>query len=211
MFCLLHGFGVGQRYFDPLAAELGGEQVRPLFREPLSIAELADRVGELLPGPAVVVGNSMGCQVATELALRRPELVEGLVLIGPTVDPSARSLLRQGARLALDAWFEHPRLTGIVLRDYLRFGPAHIWRQARYVLADAIEARLGALDMPALIIRGAHDPVCPAAWGQEAARLLRTQMVTIAGAAHAAHFSHPRQVAAEIRRLPVRESAAPHG
>ncbi|MBA2460637.1 MAG: alpha/beta fold hydrolase [Actinobacteria bacterium] len=142
----------------------------------------------------------MGCQVATKLALRRPELVRALVLIGPTVDPDARNAMRHAFRLALDAWFEPPRLTGIV-RDYLRLGPSRIVRQAQYALADAIEERLPAIQAPSLVIRGAHDPVCPAAWAHEAAHLIRSRLITIAGAGHAAHYSHPRQVADEIDRL----------
>src|SRR5919109_4737970 len=38
---------------------------------------------------AHLLGYSFGCQVSAELAARRAELVERLVLQGPTVDPSA--------------------------------------------------------------------------------------------------------------------------
>jgi pimeloyl-ACP methyl ester carboxylesterase len=43
-----------------------------------------------LPSVAVL-GNSFGCQVAVELAVRHPDRVAGLVLVGPTMDPSART------------------------------------------------------------------------------------------------------------------------
>lgn len=201
MFCLVHGLGVGQAYFDPLARELGGEQLRLEQREPAPIPELAAELEARLSEPAVVIANSMGCQSAAELAARRPELLEALVLVGPTVDPDARSAVRHAIRLARDAWFEPPKLTAIVLRDYLAFGPRRLLVQARYALDDAIEERLPAVEVPALVLRGAHDPLCPAAWGQRAAALLRTRLVTIAGAGHAVHYSHPRQVAAEVRRL----------
>lgn len=210
MYCLLHGLGVGQRYFDPLARELDGESFRPEQRRPLPIPELAAELAELLPEPAVIVANSMGCQVAAELAVRQPELVEALVLVGPTVDPAARGFVRQGFRLSLDAWFEPPRLTGLVLADYLRYGLVRLWRQAWYALDDAVEERLPGIEAPSLVVRGAHDPLCPAQWGQEAAALLRTRLVTVAGAGHAVHYSHPRQVAAEVRRL-VAETRALHG
>ena len=201
MLCLVHGLGVGQSYFDPLSRALDGPQVRPEQRRPLPVAELAAELERRLTEPAVVVGNSMGCQVAAELAYRRPELVVALVLVGPTVDPRARSAVRYAFRLALDAWFEPPGLTAIVLRDYLAYGPRRLVRQARLALEHPIEERLPALDVPALVIRGAHDPLCPAEWGQEAAALLRTRLVTVAGAGHAVHYSHPREVSREIRRL----------
>jgi pimeloyl-ACP methyl ester carboxylesterase len=210
VFCLVPGLGVSQRYFDPLAHELGGEQLRPEQPEPLPIRELAARLEASLTEPAVLVSNSMGCQIATELAVRRPELVEALVLVGPTVDPDARGLLRNAFRLSLDAWFEPPRLTGIVLRDYLRRGPRRLLRQAQFALDDEIELRLPAIHAPSLVVRGAHDPLCPPAWCQAAAALLRTRLITVAGAGHAVHYSHPREVAVEISRL-LAETRALHG
>jgi pimeloyl-ACP methyl ester carboxylesterase len=210
VFCLVHGLGVSQRYFEPLARVLGGEQLRPELREPLSIVELAAQLESTLTGPAVVIANSMGCQIASAVALRRPELVEALVLVGPTVDPGARSAVRQALRLARDAWFEPPRLTGLVLADYVRAGPRRLFSHARFALADAIEERLPEIQVPSLVLRGVHDPLCPESWGQQSAALLRTRLVTIAGAGHAVHYSHPEEVAAEVSRL-LAETRAPHG
>ena len=45
-----------------------------------------------------LVGNSFGAQVVVEAALRHPERVESIVLLGPTVDPAARSLVVQAIR-----------------------------------------------------------------------------------------------------------------
>ncbi len=210
MFCLVPGLGVGQRYFEPLARALGGEQLRPEPSEPLSIPELATQLESTLSEATVVIANSMGCQIASLVALRSPELVRALVFVGPTIDASARSMLRNAFRLARDAWFEPPRLTGIVVSDYVRWGPRRLFSQARFALADRIEERLPEIRVPALVIRGVHDPLCPAPWGQQAAALLRTRLVTIAGAGHAAHYSHPVQVAAEVSRL-LEETPAPHG
>lgn len=203
MVVLVHGLGVGQRYFDPLARELGPELLRPEFREPAPIAELGSRLGELLDSPVALVANSMGCQIATALAVQRPELVRSLALIGPTVDSRTHSLVRHVFRLAADAWFEPFRLNGIVISDYATFGPLALLRQARHALDDRIEERLPLLDVPALVVRGVHDPLCPPEWAQEAAALLpQGRLVTIAGAGHAVHFSHPREVAEAIRSLP---------
>jgi pimeloyl-ACP methyl ester carboxylesterase len=200
---LVHGLGVGQRYFDPLARELGAELLRPVFREAAPIAELGSRLGELLDEPAALVANSMGCQIATALAVQRPELVSSLALIGPTVDAATHSLVRHVFRLAADAWFEPLRLTGIVLSDYATFGPLALLRQARYALDDRIEERLPLIEAPAIVVRGVHDQLCPPGWARAAAALLpQGRLVTIAGAAHAPHFSHPREVAAVIRALP---------
>ncbi len=203
MIAFVHGLGVGQRYFEPLARELGNGLVRPEFREPASIAELGSQLGDLLDGPTLLVANSMGCQVATALAVQRPELVRSLALVGPTVDSRTHSFVRHVFRLAADGWFEPLRLTATVISDYATFGPRALLRQARHALDDRIEERLPLLDVPAIVVRGAHDPLCQAGWAQEAAGLLpQGRLVTIAGAGHAVHFSHPREVADAIRALP---------
>lgn len=207
MVVLVHGLGVSQRYFDPLARELGHELLRPEFPESAPIAELGSRLGELLAerldAPAALVANSMGCQIATALAVQRPELVCSLALVGPTVDARSHSLVRHLFRLATDAWFEPLRLNAIVIVDYATFGPLALFRQARHALDDRIEERLPLLDVPAVVVRGVHDPLCPPEWAQEAAALLpQGRLVTIAGAGHAVHFSHPQDVAAAITALP---------
>ena len=202
MTVLVHGLGVGARYFRRLAAELGPETRVPEVREPLPIPELAARFADEFAEPAIVVANSMGCQVAAELAVRRPELVEALVLVGPTVEPRARGVVRHVGRLAVDAWYEPPGLTAIVVRDYLAMGPLDVFRQARHALAHRIEYVLPQVEQPAVVVRGAHDPLCPAEWAREATTLLpHGRLVTVAGAAHAAHYSHPREIARLVREL----------
>src|SRR5450755_601050 len=51
-------------------------------------------IGEL-GGPAVVVGNSMGAGSAVLAAAERPDLVSGLVLVGPFVRDPAISAMRR--------------------------------------------------------------------------------------------------------------------
>lgn len=209
MILLVHGLGVGARYFRPLAAELGDGTRIPELREPLPIPELAVRLAATLDESATVVANSMGCQVAAELAVRRPELVQSLVLVGPTVDPRGGGWIRHVARLLADGWYEPPRLTAIVARDYLSMGPVDVFRQARHALEHRIEELLPQIEQDAIVVRGAHDRLCPARWARDAASLLpRGRLVTIAGAGHAAHFSHPGEVAALVRELRETPAAA---
>lgn len=56
------------------------------FGGTLSIASFADDVAalaEILPGPVIIGGISMGAAIALRLAVMRPDLVRGLVLIRP--------------------------------------------------------------------------------------------------------------------------------
>jgi pimeloyl-ACP methyl ester carboxylesterase len=59
-------------------------------------------IEELGGGPAVLVGNSMGAGAAVWAAAERPEVVGGLVLVGPFVrNPKSNPLLRMAFRLAM--------------------------------------------------------------------------------------------------------------
>ena len=101
----------------PLAAELAGHhpvQVVDLLGFGLSgdpgrvlgVAEHADHLAAWLEAgglpPVAMLGNSFGCQVAVELAVRHPDRVRGLVLVGPTMDPSARTAPREVLRWLRD-------------------------------------------------------------------------------------------------------------
>lgn len=135
---LVHGIGVSGRYFGPLAAELAGrarvvvpdlpgfgDSPRP--SAPLSVEEhaqvvagLVERLGLRRP---VLVGHSMGAQVVTEVAVRRPDLTAGIVLVGPVADPRARSAVRQGLRLLRSVPYEPVRGALLQVREWLRTGP----------------------------------------------------------------------------------------
>lgn len=53
---------------------------RSPWTDRIDYVDMAQRVAEVLPGPATVVGHSMGGKVAMVLALTRPDLVERLVV-----------------------------------------------------------------------------------------------------------------------------------
>ena len=211
----VHGFGVSSRYFAPLARELAatnpvaavdlpgyGRSERP--PRALGVPELADALRAWLDvlgldRPALVA-NSMGCQIAVDLAARAPERVDRLVLVGPTIDPAARSFSRQAARLVLDSVREPPSLLAIIALDYGLFGPLRLGRTARFALADRIEAKLLRVRAPALVVRGERDGLVPQRWAAEAASLLpRGRLAVVPGKAHAVHFSAPRRVASLVR------------
>ncbi len=78
-----------------VAPDLPGAGRSPHAARLLTVPELADTVHDLLAattGPAVVVANSFGCQVAVELAVRHPSAVRRLVLTSPVVAPRTRNL-----------------------------------------------------------------------------------------------------------------------
>jgi 2-hydroxy-6-oxonona-2,4-dienedioate hydrolase len=213
----VHGLGVSSAYWVPLAARLArthrvyvpdlaghgpaehpDEGIPPVEGMAEGVVDWLDALGLRR---AVLVGNSMGCQVAAEVAARHPERVAALVLVGPTVDPEGRGFLRQAARLAASAPHEDASLDALVVRDYVRMGPRLLADELRAMLAHRIERVLPLVEAPTLVVRGEHDRVAPARWAAEAARLAGGGWVEIPDAGHAVHFDRPDRVAAVIRGL----------
>ena len=132
---LVHGFGVSSRYMVPLGEALArdfrvyapdlpgfGRSEQPA--DVLDISGLAEALASWMAalglGPAVLIGNSLGCQVIVEVALRHSERVACLVLQGPTPDPAARSAGQQVLRQVMVARHDGtPRLLWIALADFV--------------------------------------------------------------------------------------------
>ena len=183
---LVHGLGVSHRYIarlrlDALRPDLAGS----------TIDELTRSLEARLAAPSTLVANSVGCQVAVELSLRRPELVRSLLLIGPTWDPWAPTIPRQLLRLLNGSYREPPSLLPVLAWEYTRWGPRRMLRTARSMLAHPMAARLEHVRVPAIVLRGERDPVCGDRWARVAADAAKAELVEVPGAAHAVHWSHP--------------------
>jgi 2-hydroxy-6-oxonona-2,4-dienedioate hydrolase len=208
---LVHGLGVSSRYLVPVAERLaarrrvllpdlpgfGRSQPSPgVLDVPGLGAALAGWLDEVGVQRTPLLANSLGCQVVVELAVAEPDRVDALVLVGPTVDPAARSLVRQAARLLATAPFEQPALDLLVLREY-GTRPLRTLRTARAMLRDRIEEKLPLLRCPVLVVRGARDAVVSQRWAEEVARLARGELVVLPGG-HALNYSSPDALAAAV-------------
>jgi 2-hydroxy-6-oxonona-2,4-dienedioate hydrolase len=213
---LVHGQVVSSRYMIPTAERLASEfpvaaPDLPGFghteRPPhvLSIGQLADSLAAWMEASgldrAVLVGNSMGCQIIVEFAIRYPSRVSKAVLQGPTADPAARTAPRQIARWLLNSIREPPSLGAILLIDYLQAGKRRALRTfLQDLLRDPIEEKLPHVQAPTLVVRGSRDPIVPQRWAEEATRLLPCgRLVVIPGAAHTINYSAPREFVRVIR------------
>jgi pimeloyl-ACP methyl ester carboxylesterase len=208
---LVPGIGVSGSYFVPLARRLArrvptfaidlagaGRSGRPPNAE--SVPQLADFLTAWLDAVeierATFVGNSMGCQVLVDLASRRPERVDRLVLTSPTVDSHARSGLEVLWALARDLPHERLSLVPILLADYVRFGVIRFVQTGLYALQDKPEEKLPQIEAPTLVVRGDLDPLVPQRWAEEVRDLLPNgRLVVLQGEPHAAHYSAPDRVA----------------
>ncbi|MDK0523887.1 alpha/beta hydrolase [Streptomyces sp. ML-6] len=129
----VHGAGISSRSFRPFLAALGryhdvwavdlpgfGASEGPTGRMPLRA--LSDALARWLPAtgpePVVLLGGSFGCQVAVDVAVRHPDRVAGLVLVGPTVGLGARTVVRQLGRWLRNAPHERASLARLNIADY---------------------------------------------------------------------------------------------
>lgn len=178
-FVLIHGIGMSHRYLTRLHTQLAEEADvhsidlpgfggLPQPGRDLGIPAMAEVLGTVLDGidsgPVVLVGHSMGAQWAVELAAQRPDLVRGVVAMGPVADEKHRSLPAQALALTIESFGEPPAVNYQVFSDYVRCGPRWYLTQVRHMLSYPIEERVAALTMPILVLRGGSDPVAGLDW-----------------------------------------------
>lgn len=157
---------------------------------------------------AVLVGHSLGAQVAGEVALLAPERVERLVLIAPTGDPTRPSVLLQAARLLRGAAHEPPLLLAIAVVDYLRAGPGQMVMLMRRAVRRASRQLDVTVDVPLLVVRGALDRVCTQAWCEQIVSTKPgSRLVVVPDTAHGIAFDAPTELV-ELLRAEVRATEA---
>jgi pimeloyl-ACP methyl ester carboxylesterase len=170
----------------------------------LDVAGLADALAAWMRmaglSGAALVGNPIGCQAIVESVLRHPDLVEKVVLQGPTMDPRAGSALRQMGRLLVDTTHKPPSLVTIEGLDSIRTGVFRSWRTFRHALDYPLKERLPKVRVPALIVHGSRDRISPRHWAEEVARLLPDgRLVFLPGTLHTANYAAPSEFARVVR------------
>ena len=212
---LIHGFVLASDYMMPLAHMLAplsrvyaldlpgyGQSDKPRHR--MGLAQLADSVAEWMEalklGTACFVGNSFGCQIIAEFAVRHAALAERLVLQGPTIDPQAKTLFEQIRRLIRNSRVESPGLGWVMVRDYWRAGLQRIIATAQMALDDCLEAKLAMITVPTLVMRGSQDVLASQEWVERMVRLLpQGQLLVIPGLAHTMNYTAPETFVQAIR------------
>jgi 2-hydroxy-6-oxonona-2,4-dienedioate hydrolase len=214
---LVHGVIVSSRYLLPAGVELashfpvivpdlpgyGLSAGGPAAPTVASLADAAiDCAGAAGHDRINLVGNSFGAQVAVAAAVRHPARVERLVLVGPTVDPDARSLVAQYLRWQRCAADEHLSVLPLMARDLADVGPRRALRLLRVMLDDRIEDRLPQVRCPTLVVRGGRDRVAPDGWARRVAALVPNgRLAVLPGYAHMPHFSGPLALVPLVREF----------
>jgi len=136
---------------------------------------------EALGSPAVVVGNSMGAGAAVCAAADHPDLVTGLVLLGPFVrDGDVGALTRALMRVALaPPWAaatwkaylprlyagrlpaDHGSYISRVVASIRRPGYARAFSRTTRISHAPAQARIHKVTAPTLVVMGEQDPDFP--------------------------------------------------
>ena len=149
--------------------------------------------------PVVLIGHSASCQIVAEVALRKPERVAGLVLVGPTTDPRAATwpgLVRRWLRTAAH---ERPGQIPLLVRAYARTGLVSMARGMDAARRHRLDRTLAGVTCPVLVVRGRADAICPADWAAALAGAAPQGSVeTLPAGAHMVPVTHPEALAARI-------------
>jgi pimeloyl-ACP methyl ester carboxylesterase len=175
---------------------------------------------------AVIVGHSMGTQVALRLAIDNPGRTAALVLIGGYVSmrrnlavqelATALSTLADPVDTAFVKEFQASTLAQPVPRGWFdmvvaesRKVPARIWREAcQGFLIDDPVSELARIRAPTLILWGEKDAICTRA-DQDAlmAGIPHARLVVYRGGGHGLHWEEPARTAADVASF-VQDHAA---
>ena len=183
-------------------------------------ADVAEEViSKLAPGGAILLGNSVGGFAAARLAIRRPELIEGLVIVdgggfggrSPLVRVfcalMARPRFLRAVYPAFSAAYMRARTTAdATARETAiattRADPglgaiAGLWRSFASPEHD-LRREASAITAPTLLIWGRRDPVIPRRIGRRMQRLIPGSKLVVLDTGHVPHTTEPGLVAAEI-------------
>lgn len=231
---LLHGYGESlttwRAVFDRLAAHhrviaidlpgFGGSRKPDV---PYSLPAFTERISRFIDrwttGPLVLVGHSMGGEIAASVALARPDRVKRLILIAPAgyrvgfsfiVDSmNPGRAMRIGRYLSLRSFItpiHDPDWLGEPDSDarYDQTEDTAYARSAARTLEEfdfrALRGRFAEITQPTLLIWGGNDPVIPVAVGDSISRLIPcVRFVPLSTAFHRPHAEVPDTVLAIIR------------
>ncbi len=187
----------------------------------MTFADLAEQaIARLAPAGAVVYGNSVGGFAAARLALRRPELVRGLVLadtggflpVTPVVRAFCALMGRPGFLRRIYPSFSarymrartdadraaRKRAVATVRTPPGRAAVAGLWRSFSTVEHD-LRAEADAIAAPTLVLWGRRDPVIPLKVGRAVAATIPNAQLAVLDTGHVPHTSDPEGVAELLR------------
>jgi non-heme chloroperoxidase len=208
----IHAFALTQRGHGDADRPAMGYRARDFA------SDVAAFVDALALGRVVVVGHSMGASNAIRFALDYPERTASLVLAGafagyrdnpvieeffesaiaPLTDPIDPAFVREFQQSTLAQPIPEAFLE-LAVRESLKV-PARVWRAAFEAFQeDDAASELGKIDVPTLILWGAHDQISPRGDQDKLLRgIAHSRLKVYDNAGHALHWEEPRRFAEDL-------------
>jgi pimeloyl-ACP methyl ester carboxylesterase len=196
-----------------------GDSYRPAsgYRARHFAGDVAAVLDALAIDRAVIVGHSMGTQVAQRFAIDHPGRTLGLVLMAGYATMRDNHVVQELAAAAsaltdpvdpdFVAVFQQSTLAQPVPPGWLDMAvaeslkvPARVWREAcAGFLQDDTSGELGRIAADTLILWGDRDEICPRS-DQDilSAGIARSRLNIYRDAGHAVHWEEPARVAADV-------------
>jgi len=173
---------------------------------------VASVIESLTDEPAVIVGNSLGGHVGLRLAMDRPELVSGLVLVGSSGlfergfekgvehSPSREWLERKIGELFYDRARMWPSMIDESYAELSRRSSARaLVKLGRSAKNDHLGERLGEVRVPTLVAWGRNDVVTPPEVAEQFSRQIAdARLRWIDRCGHAPQVEQPGALGAHI-------------
>ena len=229
---LVHGWGLHGGIWGDLPAQLAkhlrvttldlpGHGRSRTVEGDLSLDAITDQVAALCSGPTIWLGWSLGGLIALNAALRHPEKVARLVLVGATpkfvqapdwpqampagvfaefsrnLSQDYRATLSRFLSLQLGSDASARTLLKQLRADLFAHGepqPEALAAGLGILEHTDLRARLEQIQVPALVVHGSLDRLAPPAAGEYLAmNLPNARLLCVEGAGHAPFLSHPAQ------------------
>ncbi len=205
------------------AFDLPGHGASRALPRPATLTQFTDRIAAAIDAPGVVAGHSMGAMIALDLAVRHPQLVQGVAALNAIYcrSPKAAEAVRRRAadlstteladpEATLTRWFaDQDTAERRACRKWLTGVATEHYRTAYEVFAaenGPADADLARVTCPGLFMTGGSDPNSTPAMSEAMARIApNARAVIVAGAAHMMQMTHAGKVNAALEDL-IREA-----
>lgn len=181
-----------QQHHHVIALDLRGHgrsQGRGKFAIDLWVKDIQKLLSTLELSAVSVVGHSLGTLVAQQLAIKSPDLIDSLVLVGgisyfspetaKAYETRADLVEKDGLDAIVDGWLEgaispqshamQAGMAGLLRELILRNDPLNYAKSCR-ALAQIPPIRRDEIGQPTLVVTGAHDRSTPLGMAEELAR-----------------------------------------
>jgi sigma-B regulation protein RsbQ len=239
---MAHGFGCDQTMWRAFAARLDGftrvaydltgmgESDYSAYNEARHRSldghadDLIDVLDSLADGPFLVVGHSVSAMIAGIAAIKRPELFEGIAMIGPNPcyinDPPYEGGFEQsdidglldaveqnytgwaGQLAGLVGGPASPEAVGILEARFCKNDPIISRHFARTTFLADNREDVPKIPCPCLVIQSSEDAIAPLGVGDYMVEHLQDgRLAIVACRGHAPHMTQPEPTAAAVKRF----------